>query len=110
MKKTLLSFLTGTVLLIATAVSAQNVAINATGATADPSAMLDVNATNAGLLAPRVTLASLTDATTIVNPATSLLVYNTGGAVPAGFYYNSGTPGVAFVEYIFYRSQLLGFT
>ena len=92
MKKALLSFLTGTALLLTTIVSAQNVAINTTGATADPSAILDISATNAGLLAPRVTLSSLTDAATIANPATSLLVYNTGGAVTAGFYYNSGTP------------------
>jgi hypothetical protein len=92
MKKALLSFFTGIALLLTVAASAQNVAVNATGATADPSAILDVNATNAGLLVPRINLASLTDAATIANPTTSLLVYNTNAALGTGYYYNSGTP------------------
>jgi hypothetical protein len=92
MKRIILFALTGFALFASLSVSAQNVAINATGASPDPSAMLDVNATNAGLLVPRVTLASLNDGATIVSPATSLLVYNTGGALVAGYYYNSGTP------------------
>ncbi|MEN2992655.1 MAG: hypothetical protein ABDH91_03785 [Bacteroidia bacterium] len=58
------------------------------------SARLEVSATNAGVLIPRVNLTSVTDATTIPNPATSLLVYNTNAALPAGagYYYNAGTP------------------
>jgi hypothetical protein len=73
---------------------AQNVGISNTGATPNTSAMLDVSATNKGVLITRVSLTSLTDVSTIANPATSLLVYNTnsgmtGGAI--GFYYWNGT-------------------
>jgi hypothetical protein len=42
------------------------------------SAILEVNATDKGVLLPRVTLTSNTDQTTILNPAVGLLVYNTG--------------------------------
>jgi hypothetical protein len=77
-------------------VMAQNVGVNATGATPDNSAMLDIAANNKGLLMPRVSLSSTTDGTTIPGPATSLLVYNTNGAITGGdgvgFYYNAGTP------------------
>ena len=42
---------------------------------------------------PRVNLQSSTDSVTILNPATSLMVFNTGTSLaPAGFYYNAGTP------------------
>ncbi|MCX7728296.1 MAG: hypothetical protein N2203_02385 [Bacteroidia bacterium] len=73
----------------------QNVGINPTGTPPNPSAGLDVDFTNKGLLIPRVALTSATDAATIPSPATSLLVYNTGtgGLAPAGYYYNAGTPG-----------------
>jgi hypothetical protein len=72
------------------------VGINAMGNNPDPSAMLDVaadGATKGGVLIPRIALTGPTDATTIPNPATSLLVYNTntaGGLTP-GYYYNAGT-------------------
>jgi len=61
--------------------------------TPDPSAKLDVSSTNKGFLPPRVTLTSTTDNTTIPNPATALLVYNTGNNVnlSAGYYYWKGT-------------------
>jgi hypothetical protein len=61
--------------------------------TPDASAKLDVSATNKGLLPPRVTLTSGSDTTTIANPATGLLVYNTGNnvALQAGYYYWNGT-------------------
>ncbi len=57
------------------------------------SAKLDVSAANKGFLPPRVTLTSTTDNTTIPNPATALLVYNTGNNVnlAAGYYYWSGS-------------------
>ncbi len=63
--------------------------------TPNASAMLDISAANKGLLIPRVNLTSLTDATTITNPVTSLLVYNTNAALTGsiGYYYNSGTSG-----------------
>jgi hypothetical protein len=73
-----------------------NVGINTTSP--NSSALLDVTATNKGVLLPQVALTGTTDATTIVTPATSLLVYNTGNAgtppydVTKGYYYNAGTP------------------
>ncbi len=70
---------------------AQNVAINSTGTAPHPSAMLDISAPNKGLLITRVNLASATDATTIVNTATSLLVFNTNTLMGVGYYYNHGT-------------------
>ena len=78
---------------------AQNVAINATGAAPNASAMLDVSTNNKGILIPQVSLTSTTDATTITSPATSLLLFNTNagitgsGAAGVGYYYNSGTSG-----------------
>ncbi len=74
--------------------SAQNVAINSTGAPANSSAMLDISSGSSGLLIPRVTLLSTSDVVTIPSPAISLLVYNTnaamtGGAV--GYWYWNGT-------------------
>ena len=61
--------------------------------TPDPSSKLDVSSTNKGFLPPRVTLTSTTDITTIPNPVTALLVYNTGNNVnlSAGYYYWNGT-------------------
>ena len=59
----------------------------------NPSAMLDVASSNKGVLIPRVALSSTADISTIVSPATSLLVYNTATVgippnnVSPGFYY-----------------------
>lgn len=54
-----------------------SVAIGHNGAV-DPTAILNVQSDNKGVLLPRVTLTSSTDDTTIPNPTTGLLVYNTG--------------------------------
>ncbi|MFM6938534.1 MAG: hypothetical protein ACKOXC_09330 [Aquirufa sp.] len=61
--------------------------------TPDASAKLEVNASNKGFLPPRVTLSSGTDNTTIPNPATGLLIYNTGNNpnLVAGYYYWNGS-------------------
>lgn len=67
----------------------QGVAINTDGTTANPSAMLDVKSTNAGILVPRLTLAQRG---AISNPATGLLIFQTDNT--PGFYYNTGTPAV----------------
>jgi hypothetical protein len=77
-------------------VYAQNVGINGTGATPNSSAMLDVSATDKGILVPRVSLTSTTVAAPVSSPATSLLVYNTNtaGDVTPGYYYWSGTAWV----------------
>ncbi len=69
-------------------VQAQNVAINTDGSAADNSAILDVKATNKGVLIPRMLD---TDRTGIANSATGLIVYQTN--LTTGFYYNAGTPG-----------------
>ena len=57
------------------------------------SSILDVVATNKGVLLPRVELIGTNDTTTIPEPAESLLVYNTAtsGDVTPGFYYFNGS-------------------
>ena len=72
---------------------AQGVKISPQPGTPDASAILETQDTTRGVLMPRVNLQSSTDAVTIANPATSLMVFNTGATLaPAGFYYNAGTP------------------
>ena len=58
----------------------------------DASAKLEVSSSNKGFLPPRVTLTSGTDNSTIPNPATGLLIYNTGNNpnLVAGYYYWNG--------------------
>ncbi len=71
----------------------QNVGIGTT--TPNVSAILDVTATDKGLLVPRVVLIHITSASPIVAPATGLLVWNTNPFLPggggAGFYYWDGS-------------------
>ena len=76
------------VLLLASGAHAQGVGINGTGAAADTSAILDLSATNKGLLVPRMTAAQRA---AIVLPATGLVVFQTDGT--AGLYFNAGTSG-----------------
>lgn len=60
----------------------------------DSSALLDLNASNKGLLLPRVSLTSTTDASTVPSPAKGLMVYNNNTAMSPqgeGVYYNGGT-------------------
>ncbi|MCX7729386.1 MAG: hypothetical protein N2203_07945 [Bacteroidia bacterium] len=79
----------------------QNVGVNSTGAMPHPSAGLDVNYTNKGVLIPRVSLSSITDAVTIPGAANSLLVYNTNagitGGCGTGYYYWNGSQWVCFL-------------
>jgi hypothetical protein len=72
----------------------QSVAVNTTGTAANASAILDVSSSDKGVLIPRLSLSSLTAASPLTSPATSLLVYNTNTSITggAGYYYNSGTP------------------
>ncbi|MCB0447837.1 MAG: hypothetical protein KDD03_10055 [Gelidibacter sp.] len=68
--------------------------------TPDPSSILDVTATDKGVLVPRVSLTDVTNATTPINiPATGLLVWNTNAAVTGGngigFYFFNGVQWVA---------------
>src|SRR5262245_31566293 len=84
-------------LIISVASQAQNIAIGTNGAIAHPSAMLDVKSSDKGMLIPRIPLTGTDDASTIVNPATSLLIYNTAiagsgaTAVDPGFYFWNGS-------------------
>ncbi|MDH5032107.1 MULTISPECIES: hypothetical protein [Chryseobacterium] len=62
--------------------------------TPDNSALLDLNAANKGLLLPRVSLSSTSDASTVPAPAKGLMVYNNNAAMSSqgeGIYYNGGT-------------------
>ncbi|MCF2502655.1 hypothetical protein L0663_04655 [Dyadobacter sp. CY107] len=60
----------------------------------DPSAALDIYATNKGVLFPRIFLQSTTDAGAIQNPERGLLIFNTNPGLleKEGFYFNIGTP------------------
>ena len=81
------------ILLLVVSISAQaQVGINSTGANPDNSAMLDISAANKGLLIPRIALTGTNDVTTIVSPATSLLVFNNAAVsdVTPGYYYFNG--------------------
>lgn len=86
---------------------AQNLGVNATGATPNASSILDLNTGNTftspngkGLLPPNVALTGITDAVTVTSPAVSLLVYNSvaagagTAAVIPGYYYWDGTKWV----------------
>ncbi len=72
---------------------AQGVGINVAGTSPDASAVLDVSATDKGMLVPRIALTGTNDVATILTPATSLLVYNTATVsdVTPGFYYFDGS-------------------
>ena len=75
------------VLCIAMISNAQNVSINNDGSAPDPSAMLHIKSSSKGLLIPRMTQVQR-DA--IVQPAPSLLIYQTDAA-DSGFLYRKGT-------------------
>ncbi len=86
-------------------ISAQNIGINTTGAAADASSLLDIDASpgnNMGLLIPRIALTATNSALPITAPTTSLLIYNTATAgaspnnVSPGYYYWGGTIWIAF--------------
>ena len=91
-------------LLIMESASAQNIGINATGAAPAASSMLDVSATDKGLLIPRVALTATNVAGPVTAPTTSLLIYNTATAgsspnnVNPGYYYWSGTVWIALLN------------
>lgn len=80
---TLLILLVG-LLTLAEPINAQNVGIGTT--TPDPSAKLDIQSSNSGLLIPRLTE---TQKNNISSPANGLLIYQTDGV--SGFYYYDGS-------------------
>jgi hypothetical protein len=74
--------------------NAQGIGISQTGTPVNPSALLDIDGNDQGLLIPRVLLTSTTDATTITNGnVISLLIYNaaTLADVVPGYYYWDGS-------------------
>ena len=85
MKKTT-SFLVALFLLVTIKLSAQNIGINSTGVASDKSAMLDVSATDKGMLVPRMTTAQRT---IIASPAKGLLVFDTD--VNSFWFFNGAT-------------------
>ena len=101
MKRIILSF---AVLLIGTAaLMAQNVGIGTI--TPSSSAILDVTATNKGLLVPRVALTDNLDVVTIPSPANSLLIYNTATAGSGRFavspgYYSWKTLSLTWIPFL----------
>ena len=70
----------------------QNTGVGIGTANPDQSAILDLSISNKGFLPPRINLNSTTDTVTIANPATGLLVYNTGSGMltTKGYYYWDG--------------------
>lgn len=81
-----------------TGVNAVNVGIGI--AVPNPSAKLDITSANSGLLIPRVSLVSTTDAVTIPAPVTSVLVYNSNAAMVGGslgYWYWDGVKWVQLV-------------
>jgi hypothetical protein len=81
-KKVLPLLLTFNIQLFALFVFSQGTAINTSGAAADPSAMLDVNSSDKGILIPRLTTAQKN---AIPNPVNGLIVYQTDSVT--GLYY-----------------------
>ncbi|MCX7650741.1 MAG: hypothetical protein N2050_09350 [Flavobacteriales bacterium] len=63
---------------------AQGVGVNTDGSAPDGSAILDVKASDKGLLVPRVSLTAVTSASPITAPASGLLVFNTNASVTGG--------------------------
>jgi hypothetical protein len=85
MKNPLLSLVFIITILSTNKLAAQTgMAINTDGTSADGSAMLDVKATDKGILIPRIA-----STTSVITPVNGLLVYQTGGT--AGFYYYNGS-------------------
>lgn len=95
-------------LLIVSAVKAQEGAVGVGTNQPDPSAILEVKAKGKGVLLPQINLQSVTDQATIANPAQSLLVFNTNANIQGGngmgFYYWSGSTGTPANQWIFVGS------
>jgi trimeric autotransporter adhesin len=81
----------GTCLIFLNTRAQQNVGIGTN--TPNAGALLELKSSNKGLLIPRISLVSETDVATIINPATSLLIYNTNNTLPdgEGHYFWNGT-------------------
>ncbi len=82
-------------LLLTTVVQAQ-VKVGDNPTSINPSAVLEIESTNKGLLLPRVTLSSTTNFVPLATHVEGMVVYNTAtaGDVTPGYYYNDGTQWV----------------
>jgi len=79
-------------LCISTLCSYGQVKIGDNPGTINPNSLLELETTNKGLLAPRITLTSLALPNPLVAPVpTGMLIYNTGGSITNGFYYWTGS-------------------
>jgi trimeric autotransporter adhesin len=103
--KFIVTFL-GACLIYLNTIAQQNVGIGTN--TPNASSLLELKSSNKGLLVPRVNLISETDIATIVNPATSLFIYNTNNSLPdgEGHYFWNGTKWSKFAT----RSNLANLT
>lgn len=80
-------------LVVSTSLWSQGVLIAPVSGNPDPSAMLEVQSNQSGLLIPRVQLQQVNDGLTILSPAHGLMVYHLGqGSLSAGLYINQGSP------------------
>jgi hypothetical protein len=77
------------ILLVSSVTVFSQVGINTTNP--DPSAILDIVSTNKGMLPPRVKLTTNTVQIGSTANAVGLFVYNSGSALPAGYYFWNGT-------------------
>lgn len=73
---------------------AQGVAINEDDSDAHPSAMLDVQSNDKGVLIPKVQLDDKSTAAPVTNPEEGLLIYNETGTEAKGFWYWTGSEWV----------------
>jgi hypothetical protein len=89
MKTKLILMITVTLVILNCQSFAQGVAINSDNSAPDPSAMLDVKATDKGMLIPRMTQVQRN---AIASPAPGLIIYQTDAG--PGFYYNAGTAAI----------------
>src|SRR6476661_334658 len=76
-------FLILSMLMIASSLQAQNLAINTDGSKADPNAIVDIKSTTKGLLIPRMS----TPSRLLIPQTTGLLVYDTD---TKSFWYSNG--------------------
>lgn len=91
------------IIAVISSVSAQNVGINETGSTPNSSAMLDVSATNKGMLIPRMSRAQKF---LIPSPANGLMIYQTDDTV--GFWYYEQSKWVPVMRSLTFGAGLTG--
>ncbi len=84
MKKTTLIF----AILLFSKIAFSQVGINTSSP--NTSSMLDITATDKGLLIPRISIPNLNAAAPVTSPVVSLLVYNTNATTGVGYYYWDG--------------------